>query len=93
MENKLNNPNTSQNSYYKIFMNKCKSLKIPPLLVNKLFILNCREKTKLFADFSQQCKPIYLTNEKIECIHIENEDVISLVYKLNPNMANASVMQ
>ena len=50
--------------------------------------------------FSQQCKPVindsvlpyfsYLTNEKIEQIPIENEDIISLIRKLNPNKANGS---
>ena len=101
MENKLNNPNTSQKSYWKIInkvMNNCKAPKIPPLLVNNLFILNCREKAKLFTDlFSQQCKPVsvlpnfnYLTNEKIEQIPIENEDIISLIRKLNPKKANGS---
>ena len=78
-------------------MNKCRAPKIPPLLVNNLFILNCKEKAKLFTDFfSQQCKPVinhsilpnfnYLTNEEIEQIHIENEDIISLI----PNNANGS---
>ena len=32
----------------------------------------------------------YLTNETIEQIPIENEDIISLIRKLNPNMANGS---
>ena len=104
MGNKLNNPNTSQKSYWKIInkvMNKCKAPKIPPILVNNLFILTCREKAKLFTDFfSQQCKPVindsvlpnfsYLTKEKIEQIPIENEDIISLIRKLNPNNANGS---
>ena len=76
-------------------MNKSKAPKIPPLLVNNLFILNCREKAKLFTDFfSQQCKPVinqgvlpnfnYLTNGTIEQIPIENEDIISSIRKLNP---------
>ena len=82
MGDKLNNPNTSRKSYWKIgnnVMNKCKAPEIPPILVNNLFILNCREKAKMFTDvFSQQCKPVinysvlpnfnYLTNEKIERI-------------------------
>ena len=62
-------------------MNKCKAPKIPSLLVNNLFILNCREKAKLFTDFFlQQWKLViidsispnisYLTNEKIEPIPI-----------------------
>ena len=104
MGKKLNNPNTSQNSYWKIInkvMNKCKAPKIPPLIVNNTFVLNYREKAKLLTDFfSQQCKPVindsvlpyfsYLTNEKIEQIPIENEDIISLIRKLNPNKANGS---
>ena len=80
-------------------MNKCKAPKIPPLLITNLFVLNYREKVKLFTKcFSQQCKPvsngsvlpnfIYLTNERIEQIPIENEDIISLIRKLNPNKAN-----
>ena len=32
----------------------------------------------------------YLTNEKIDQIHIENEDIISLIRKLNPNKTNGS---
>ena len=50
---KVNDPNTSQKSYWKIInrvMNKCRAPKIPPLLVNNVFILNCREKAKLFND-------------------------------------------
>ena len=60
--NKVNSPGTSQKSYRKIInrvMNKCRAPKIPPLLVNNLFILNCREKARFFNDyFSQQCKPL-----------------------------------
>ena len=53
MGNKLNNPNTSQKSYWKIInkvMNKCKAPKIPPLLVNNTIVLNYREKAKLVTD-------------------------------------------
>ena len=88
MGNKLNNPNTSQKSHWEIInkmINKSKDPKLPPLLVNNMFIFNCREKAKLFTDFfSQQCKPVinqsvlpnfnYLTNDKIE-----NDDIISLI--------------
>ena len=62
LRNKVNDPSTSQKAYWKIInrvMNKCRAPKIPPLLVNNLFILNCREKAKLFNDhFSKQCRPI-----------------------------------
>ena len=56
MGNKVSNSGTSQKSYWKIInrvMNKCGVPKIPPLLVNNRFNLDCREKAKLF---SQQCK-------------------------------------
>ena len=62
MGNKANEPGISQKSYWKIInrvMNKCRSPKIPPLLINNQFILDCRDKAKLFNDFfSEQCKPI-----------------------------------
>ena len=63
---KANNPNTSQKSFWKIInivMNKCRAPKISPLLVNNLFILNCREKARYFNDFfSQQCKLVINNN-------------------------------
>ena len=52
--NKANIPNTSHKSFWKIInrvMNQCKAPKIPPLLVNNLFILNYREKARYFNDF------------------------------------------
>ena len=78
-------------------MNKCKAPKIPPLIVNNLLHLNCREKVKVLTDFfSQQCQLVindgnllnisYLT--KIEQIPVVNEEIISLIRKLNPNKAN-----
>ena len=51
--NKVNDPNTSQKSYWKIInrvMNKCRAPKIPPLLVNNVFILNCRIKAHISND-------------------------------------------
>ena len=40
-------------------MNICRAPKMPPLLVNNFFILNCKEKAKYFnVFFSQQCKHI-----------------------------------
>ena len=56
MGKKLNDPNTSQKSYWKIIKkvtNKCKAPKIPPLLVNNTFVLNYREKAKLLTGFFQ----------------------------------------
>ena len=54
LENNVNDSSTSHKTYWKIInsvMNKCRSPKIPPLLVNNMFILNCREKAKLFNIF------------------------------------------
>ena len=51
--NKVNDPSTSQKAYWKIInrvMNKCRAPKIPPFLVNNMFVLNCRETAKLFND-------------------------------------------
>ena len=53
----LNDPNTSQKSYWKIInrvMNKCRTPKIPPLLLNNVFILDCKEKAKKTNFFSNQ---------------------------------------
>ena len=52
--NKVNDPGTSQKSYWKIInrvMNKCRAPKIPPIHINNRFILDCREKAKFFNDF------------------------------------------
>ena len=46
MANELADPTTSQRSYWKIInrvMNKCRAPKIPPILVNNKFIVNCQE--------------------------------------------------
>ena len=102
--NKVNNPSASQKSYWKIIkrvMNKCRATKIPPLLVNNLFILNCREKARYFNDYlPQPCKPVVnnselpirrlLTNKKIDHVSIENDENISLTRKINPNKITGS---
>ena len=102
--NKVYDPATSQKYYWKILnqvMNKSRAPKIPPLLFNNAFILNCAEKAKLFNDFfGKQCKPVangsvlpyfkFVTNKRISTISIENHDIISLVRKLNPSKASGS---
>ena len=51
MRNKLNNSNTGQKCYWKIKVtSKYKAPKIPPLFVNNLFVLSCKEKAKHFAE-------------------------------------------
>ena len=96
---KVNDLSTSQKAYWKIInivMNKCRAPKITPLLVNNMFILNCREKAKLFNDnFSKQCRPITtssvllplnpLTDKKND--HIQSDEILR---NLNPNKASGS---
>ena len=96
--NKVNNPCTTQKSYWMIvnrLMNKCRVPKIPPLLINNQFILNCGEKAKYFSDFfSQQCKPIInnsilpslslFTDKRLDHVTIENDVIISLIRNITP---------
>ena len=102
--NKLNDPATSQKSYWKIInrvMNKCRAPIIPPLLLNNVFILDCKDKAKLFNDFfCNQCKLIinnsilpvfnFLTDKRIDRIIIQDDDILTLIRHLNPNKASGS---
>ena len=79
----------SQTSYWKIIngvMNRCRAPKIPPLLLDNDFVLNCVEKAKLFNDyFSKQCTSMmnsgvlptfnFLTDKRIDYISIQNEEI------------------
>ena len=82
-------------------MNKCRAPKIPPLLVNNRFVMISRDKARYFNDFfSNQCMSIFnnsvlpalnfFTNKRIDYVTIENEEIISLVRKINPNKATDS---
>ena len=102
--NKVNDSNTPQKSYWKIInrvMNKCRAPKIPPLLINNVFILNCREKAKIFNDFfSNQCRLIinngvlpnfnFLTDKRFDQVSIRLGEIVSLVRNLNHNEASGS---
>ena len=102
--NKVNDPSTTQKSYWKIInrvMNKCRAPKIPPILVNNIFILNCSEKAKLFNHFfSKQCMtnitssilpPLnLLTHKQIDHISIQSDEIISLIRNLNPYKTTGS---
>ena len=58
----LADPNTDKTAYWKIMkkaMNKCKAPKIPPIVSQNKFIINCKEKANVFANFSSlQCIPM-----------------------------------
>ena len=86
----------SQKSYWKIIrvINKSRTPKAPPLLVNNVFILDCKEKAKLFNDFfSNQCRLIanssvlptfnFLTDKRIDQIPIKKDEIVFLVRNLN----------
>ena len=102
--NKLNDPNTSCKSYWKIInrvINKCRAPRIPPILFNNVFILDCKEKAKLFNEFfSKQCKLIsnssilpnccYYTDKRIDVVTIQNDDILSLIRSINPSKASGS---
>ena len=67
--NKVTEPNTSQKTYWKIInqiMNKYRAPKIPPLLVNNLFILISSVKARYFIDQ----------------VTVENDEILSLVRNL-----------
>ena len=83
--NKVNNSGTCQKSYRKNInrvINKCIAPKIPPLFVNNLFIMNCREKARYFNDYVPILR--FLTNKRIDHVSIENVEIISLIRKINP---------
>ena len=82
-------------------MNKCRAPKIPPLLVNNVFIFNCREKAKMFNEFfSNQCMLItnssvlpifnFLADKRIDQVSIRKDVIVALVRNLNPNKASGS---
>ena len=79
-------------------MNKCRAPKIPPILKEGTFILNCIDKAKFFNEyFSNQCKIIvnnsylpvfdYITDKRIDSIPIKDTELLLLIRKLNPNKA------
>ena len=97
--NKLADPNTCQKTYKKVInrvMNKCKSPKIPPILINNIFVLNAKEKANEFIKyFSAQCTPLvndstlpnlsYHTEQRLNHLEFTREDILSLIRNLNKN--------
>ena len=82
-------------------MSKCRAPNIAPILLNNKFILDCKEKAKVFIKFfSNQCKPItpisndnilpvfqYVTDKRINNIKIISDEILNLIRKLNPKKA------
>ena len=92
--NKLNDCETPQKSYWKIIsraMNKCRAPNVPTLLDDGRFVLDCKEKARLFnKHFAAQCTPLsndsslpifeYLTPSKLDSINISDENILSIIY-------------
>ena len=101
---RLNSSDTTPKNYWKIIhrvMNKSRAPKIPPLLSNGVFVLNCAEKAKLFNDhFAKQCTLIindcllpnfeYITTSRIDTVDITENQILTLIRNLNPNKASGS---
>ena len=75
-------------------MNKCKAPKIPPILINNTFVVNCKEKAnEIISYFSDQCKPLInnsslpnlycITDERLNHIPFTTDDILSQICSLN----------
>ena len=82
-------------------MNKGRAPKIPPILNNGTFILNCSDKAKQFNDFfAKQCTLLlndsilpdfsYITEKRIDNVSFTDDEIFLLICKLNPNKASGS---
>ena len=76
-------------------MNRCKVPKIPPLLIDNTFVIDCGEKATIFNEyFSQHYKPNIndsvlprlemLTETRIRTIEIIINDIKMILNSLNP---------
>ena len=81
--NKLIDPTTNQKSYWTLVnrvMNKCKASKIPPILINNTFVVNCKEKANEFISyFYDQCKPLINDSSLPNLYYVTDE-------RLNPSL-------
>ena len=102
--NNANNPNTSQKSFWKIInrvMNRCRGPNIPPLLGNNWFS-SIAEKTQdismtffhnsasLVINNSVLSTFTFFTDKRINYVTIDNDQIISLIRKIDPKKATGS---
>ena len=99
---KLSNPNNGPKTYWTILnriINKKKTMNIPPLLENGLFVTNFQTKVDIFNElFVQQCSlnqnnsalPRFFSrcNTVLENIEIDPSKVLKIVRSLDPNKAH-----
>ena len=103
MGKKLVDNQSSSKTYWKILsklINKANVPRIPPILYNNKFVVNCKEKACLFNEyFLEQCKPIannsvlpdyinYKTESKLTTIIFSNDDILSMIRAMNPNKSH-----
>ena len=100
--NRLADSKTSQKCYWKIvnkLLNKTKAPKIPPLLIENKFVVECKAKAAAFNKyFASQCKPLVngsvlpalniLTPARLNSIEITNEDITCILKSLNQGKAS-----
>ena len=100
----LNESKSTSKNYWKIIhrvMNKTRAPKIPPILDKGTFILNCADKAKLFNEFfAKQCTLLlndsilpdfhYITDKRLDYVSFSDNDIVSIIRKLNPNKASGS---
>ena len=86
---KMSNSETTIQQIWAIinsFLKKSKSLIIPPILFNNVFIADIQEKANLFNDyFTQQCT---LLDGKPFPVSFDKSDIQSILNKLQPNKAH-----
>ena len=87
---KLAEKTITQKTYWKIlknFMNKSRAPRVPPLKVNDKFVVDCKDKARLFNEFfADQCKPNInesvlpeftpFTNNLLSNIRFSNEEIL-----------------
>ena len=102
--NKMHDKHTSQKLYWKIIqkvMNKCRAPKIPPILVNGVFVMLSRAKAIYFNEFfTKQCKLIinnsvlplisFFTNKRIDHVPIELQEINLLLRNINSKKVSGS---
>ena len=103
LSKKLNDPKTSNKTYWSIlktFVNDRKIPIIPPLLVNNQLVTDVLTKSTLFNTyFAEQCNPItnnstipinanFLTEKRISELQFSIDDISKIIQTLNPIKAH-----
>ena len=88
----------------KIFLNDKKILCIPPVFDNKKFVIDFKEKAKLFNTFfAEHCSlpknnselpktVLFLTEKRLSNVQISNENVTKIINNLDPNKTHGHDM-